>query len=311
MVAALPVGAFLPEHDVAGEVASDESDDAVQQAMQRLPALGIAREGASAGFPKLVRQKQRLRPTAFALGVHVTSIATALHSEEPRVLFRRNHHHAVLGQRQALRLHPDAMCRHEVRDEIHPDGKANRVRSGSVKLHARQHRFGVPEKAFTGPAVSPSGFSETNGSQSRLVRRRQCEMIDPIEQQRARASEHPVGEALGEGVAGEERVDAFQQEVFRIVTERPVEFLFSGGHKFQTESPAPAAGRVRVVDRVGLAAHVGLPGVAAAFAAAAGFLFAAEGAADLRAAGADVHVGDAAIAAARARGTARPRAGRW
>jgi hypothetical protein len=50
------------------------------------------------------------------------------------------------------------------------------------------------------------------------------------------------------------------------------------------------------VDGVGLAAHVDLPGVAARLAAAAGFLLAAEGAADLGAAGADVDVGDAAVA---------------
>ena len=43
------------------------------------------------------------------------------------------------------------------------------------------------------------------------------------------------------------------------------------------------------------AAHVLLPGVAARFAAAAGFLLAAEGAADLGAARADVHVDDAAV----------------
>jgi hypothetical protein len=55
---------------------------------------------------------------------------------------------------------------------------------------------------------------------------------------------------------------------------------------------------LRPVDRVGLAAHVGLPGVGAGLAAAAGVLLAAEGAADLGAAGADVHVGDAAVAAA-------------
>src|SRR5690606_28008255 len=49
----------------------------------------------------------------------------------------------------------------------------------------------------------------------------------------------------------------------------------------------------------GLAAHVGLPRVAAGLAAAARVLLAAEGAADLGAAGADVHVGDAAVAARR------------
>jgi len=52
-----------------------------------------------------------------------------------------------------------------------------------------------------------------------------------------------------------------------------------------------------VVERAGLAAHVGFPSVAAGFAAAAGFLFTTEGAADLRAAGADVHVSDATVAA--------------
>src|ERR1019366_5873793 len=54
----------------------------------------------------------------------------------------------------------------------------------------------------------------------------------------------------------------------------------------------------RVVDGGSLAAHVGLPGIAATFASAAGFLFAAKGTADLGATGADVHIGDAAIAAA-------------
>src|SRR5262245_637737 len=54
---------------------------------------------------------------------------------------------------------------------------------------------------------------------------------------------------------------------------------------------------VAVVQRASLAAHVCLPGVGAGFAAAAGFFLAAEGPADLGAAGADVHVGDAAVAA--------------
>src|SRR5258708_38866519 len=52
-----------------------------------------------------------------------------------------------------------------------------------------------------------------------------------------------------------------------------------------------------MVDGGGLAAHVVFPCVAAAFPAAAGFLFAAERTADLRAAGADIDVGDAAVAA--------------
>ena len=42
-----------------------------------------------------------------------------------------------------------------------------------------------------------------------------------------------------------------------------------------------------VVDGVGGAAHVAFPGVGAGFAAAAGFLFTAEGAADFRPRGAD------------------------
>src|SRR5581483_493453 len=53
--------------------------------------------------------------------------------------------------------------------------------------------------------------------------------------------------------------------------------------------------RIGVVDRVRLAAHVGLPGVGARLAAAAGFLLAAERTADLGAARADVDVRDAAI----------------
>src|SRR5688572_29757087 len=54
-----------------------------------------------------------------------------------------------------------------------------------------------------------------------------------------------------------------------------------------------------VVQRTGLPPHVGLPGIAAGLAAAAGFLLAAERAADLGAAGADVDVGNAAVAASR------------
>ena len=52
-----------------------------------------------------------------------------------------------------------------------------------------------------------------------------------------------------------------------------------------------------VVDGVRLASHVGPPSVGAGFSTAAGFLLAAEGTADFGAAGADVDVGDAAIAA--------------
>src|SRR5687767_7602233 len=52
---------------------------------------------------------------------------------------------------------------------------------------------------------------------------------------------------------------------------------------------------LRVIHRDGLPAHVVLPGVTAALAAAASLLFAAERAADLRAARAHVHVGDPAI----------------
>src|SRR5262249_17061596 len=52
-----------------------------------------------------------------------------------------------------------------------------------------------------------------------------------------------------------------------------------------------------VVDGVGLAAHVELPGIAAAFAAAAGVFLAAEGAADFGPAGSDIDIGDAAVAA--------------
>ena len=63
------------------------------------------------------------------------------------------------------------------------------------------------------------------------------------------------------------------------------------------------------VDRAGLAAHVGLPGVRARLAPAAGVLLAAERAADLGAGGADVDVGDAAVATRRPRGSARRAAG--
>src|ERR1043166_866147 len=62
---------------------------------------------------------------------------------------------------------------------------------------------------------------------------------------------------------------------------------------------SPRQGQVfGVVDGDRLPAHVGFPGVTAAFTPAAGLLFAAKGTADFGAAGADVDVGDAAIAAA-------------
>src|SRR5262245_9404733 len=57
---------------------------------------------------------------------------------------------------------------------------------------------------------------------------------------------------------------------------------------------------LRPVAGVGLPPHVGLPRIAAGFAAAAGLFLPAERAADLRAAGADVDVGDPAVAAAMA-----------
>src|SRR5215831_8567668 len=52
---------------------------------------------------------------------------------------------------------------------------------------------------------------------------------------------------------------------------------------------------VGIVDGRGLPAHIGLPGVRAAFTSAASLLLATEGAADFGAGGTDVHIGDAAI----------------
>ena len=54
---------------------------------------------------------------------------------------------------------------------------------------------------------------------------------------------------------------------------------------------------LRIINRVGRAAHVIFPGVGAGFSAAAGALLAAEGTADFCAAGANVDVGDAAVGA--------------
>src|SRR5581483_8455299 len=53
-----------------------------------------------------------------------------------------------------------------------------------------------------------------------------------------------------------------------------------------------------IIDRHRLAARVAFPTVAAAFASAAGVFFPAERAADFRAARADIHIGNAAIASA-------------
>src|SRR5579862_5053555 len=55
--------------------------------------------------------------------------------------------------------------------------------------------------------------------------------------------------------------------------------------------------RRRVVDRVGRAAHVGLPRIRTRLTSTAGFLLATERAADFRAARSDVHVSDTTIAA--------------
>ena len=56
---------------------------------------------------------------------------------------------------------------------------------------------------------------------------------------------------------------------------------------------------LREIHRRRLPAHVGFPRVTAALASAARFFFPAKGAADFRAAGADVHVREATVAAAR------------
>src|SRR3569623_517460 len=57
--------------------------------------------------------------------------------------------------------------------------------------------------------------------------------------------------------------------------------------------------RIRIVDRIRLPAHIRLPRIRAGFTATAGFLLAAERAADFCAAGADVDVGDAAVGTSR------------
>ena len=89
----------------------------------------------------------------------------------------------------------------------------------------------MPECAFAVGRIAQRVGHEAHSAQLRL--RRACchEVIDPIQQQRACAGEHPVGKTLGERVADEKRVDAFEEEVFRFITKRPIEpFLTLGGH---------------------------------------------------------------------------------
>jgi len=59
----------------------------------------------------------------------------------------------------------------------------------------------------------------------------------------------------------------------------------------------------RIIHRLGLAAHIGLPRIRAALAPAAGFFLAAKGAADFRARRANIHIGNAAIRARRRKKT--------
>src|SRR5690606_5419247 len=70
--------------------------------------------------------------------------------------------------------------------------------------------------------------------------------------------------------------------------------LFAPGLQVELD-PLRQRQRIRVIDRVRLPPHVGLPRIRARFPATAGLLLAAEGAADLGPGGADVDVGDAAV----------------
>src|SRR6187200_1416036 len=83
-----------------------------------------------------------------------------------------------------------------------------------------------------------------------------------------------------------------------VLFRRKVTVSAGGARSSGVEADPLGEGKVlRVVNGVGGAAHVGLPGVGAGLAAAAGLLFAPEGATDFGAAGADVDVGDAAVRA--------------
>src|SRR5262245_45098157 len=70
------------------------------------------------------------------------------------------------------------------------------------------------------------------------------------------------------------------------------------GSALQVEADALRERQCRTpVDRAGLPAHVRFPGVGARFAAATRFLFTAEGTADFGTRGADIDVGNTAVAA--------------
>ena len=147
-------------------------------------------------------------------------------------------------------------------------------------------------------------------------------MIHPFKKIRAGLVAHPVGQFVRERIVREKIGDASGEQFFRREGQRPVKtFRVVGSgcgrtavrfcradHKFKvvdfssSSTKLDALGERQfggIIHRDGLAAHVSFPAVAAAFASAAGVFLAAERAADLRAARADVHVGDAAIAAGR------------
>src|ERR1035438_1262786 len=140
-------------------------------------------------------------------------------------------------------------------------------------------------------------------------------MVNPLEKIRAGFLAHPVGQFVREGIYREKIADASGEKLFRREGQRPVKtfrVVWSGcgrtavrfcraDHKFKvvdfssSSTKLDALGERQfggIIHRDGLAAHVNFPAVAAAFASAAGVFLTTERAADLRAARADVHVGD-------------------
>ena len=104
--------------------------------------------------------------------------------------------------------------------------------------HPRQHRFRVPERLQMSGRFAQRVLDKSQGAHRLLLVVRHDQVIDPVEQQRARLRQHPLAQTTGKAVALGERFEGIENETLRLIAERPIKPAFlPGGFSGAHESP--------------------------------------------------------------------------
>ncbi len=191
--------------------------------------FGVGREVSRARPPQFGGLEQ---PFHFARGPRrdITAVSATFYRLEPRPVLLGDEQSPIARERHPLGFVRDAVGHDEVRDRFAADGQ-NRRRGGNgggfaLEKNPRQHGFRMPEGLQVSGGFAQRILDEAQSPQRLLLLERHDQVIDPVEQQCPCFRQHPLLQATAKTVLLSERLEAVENEILRVVAQRPIEPAF-------------------------------------------------------------------------------------